>query len=78
MMISFSASRARRWLPKAPPSRRSCSLIQGTDDERLFAAQRLTQVLYTDAEVVGLLQTNTQAARAAVRAASALALAHIA
>lgn len=53
-------------------------LLQGADDEQLFAAQRLTQVLYTDAEVVGLLQTNTQAASAAVRAASAQALAHIA
>jgi hypothetical protein len=53
-------------------------LLQGTDDEQLFAAQRLTQVLYTDAEVVGLLQTNTQAASAAVRAASAQALAQIA
>jgi hypothetical protein len=52
--------------------------LQGTDAEQLFAAERLTQVRYTDAEVVGLLQTNTQAASAAVRAASAQALAQIA
>jgi hypothetical protein len=51
--------------------------LQGTDDEQLFAAERLTQVRYTDAEVVGLLQTNTQAASAAVRAASAQALEQI-
>jgi hypothetical protein len=52
--------------------------LQGTDDERLFAAQRLTQVLYADAEVVGRLQANMQAANAEVRAASAQALAQIA
>ena len=53
-------------------------LLQGTDDERLFAAQRLTQVLYADAAVIGVLHTNTQAARAETRAACAQALAQIA
>jgi len=52
-------------------------LLQGTDDERLFAAERLTQVVYTDDAIAGMLRANTQAARAEVRAASAQALALI-
>jgi hypothetical protein len=52
-------------------------LLQGTDDERLFAAQRLSQVVYTDDVMVGLLQANAQAASAEVRSASKQALAQI-
>ncbi len=52
-------------------------LLQGTDDERLFAAERLTQVVYTDDAIADMLRANTQAARAEVRAASAQALALI-
>jgi hypothetical protein len=54
------------------------ALLQGTDDERLFAAQRLTQVVYTDDVMVGILQANTQAANPEVRSASVQALAQIA
>jgi hypothetical protein len=52
-------------------------LLRSTDDERLFAAQRLTQVVYTDDVMVGLLQANTQVAHAEIRSASAQALAQI-
>jgi hypothetical protein len=52
-------------------------LLQGTDDDRLFAAQRLTQVVYTDDGIVGMLQANAQAASAEVCTASAQVLAQI-
>lgn len=52
-------------------------LLHGADDERLFAAQRLTQVHYGDATIVGALRANTQAASAETRAASARALAAV-
>jgi predicted nucleotidyltransferase len=53
-------------------------LLQGTDDERRFAAERLTQVVYTDDLIAGMLEANAQATSAEVRAASMQALAQIA
>src|SRR6266545_5772573 len=52
-------------------------LLHGTDAERLFAAQRLAQVVYADAEMTGVLQQNAQAASAEVRLAAIQALEHI-
>jgi hypothetical protein len=52
-------------------------LLHGTDAERLFAAQRLAQVVYADAEMTGVLQQNAHAANAEVRMAALQALEHI-
>ena len=52
-------------------------LLHGTDAERLFAAQRLAQVVYADAEMTGVLQQNAHAASAEVRMAALQALEHI-
>jgi hypothetical protein len=53
-------------------------LLGGTDGERLFAAQRLTQVVYKDQMMIDMLQVNAESASAEVRVASTQALAHIA
>jgi len=52
-------------------------LLEGTNDERQFAAERLTQVVYTDDVIVGMLLANAQTANAGVRTASTQALALI-
>lgn len=53
------------------------ALLHGSDDDRLFAAERLTQVVYRDAEMIAALQQNSQADNAEVRAATAQALQQI-
>lgn len=53
------------------------TLLQGSEDERRFAAERLTQVVYQDVEIINLLQQNTQAASAEVRGAAVQALQQI-
>lgn len=48
--------------------------LQGTDDERLFAAQRLTQVVYRDAVMIAALDQNARSGSAEVRRAAVQAL----
>jgi len=52
-------------------------LLHGSDEDRCFAAERLTQVVYGDAEMIKALQENTEAASVEVRTAARQALQQI-
>ncbi len=52
-------------------------LLQGNTEDRCFAAERLTQVVYRDNEMIEALQQNTQAANPEVRNAAGQALQYI-